>query len=736
MNTNQQQGFMDPRLQAASDYVCQTGRHVFLTGKAGTGKTTFLQKLKHLTPKRIVVVAPTGVAAINAGGVTIHSFFQLPYGPQLPDSLRRRVKGEGGGIKKFSREKIRIIKCLDLLIIDEVSMVRADLLDGIDEVLRRFRDPRKVFGGVQVLMVGDLHQLSPVVKDDEWQLMKDFYETVYFFSSKAYRDASPVTIELTHIFRQSDREFIGILNAVRNNEADHEVLRKLNERYRPGFVPEEKEAYITLTTHNASASEINQAQLRRLSAPSFFFEAAITGDFPSHAWPTEERLELKVGAQVMFVRNDPGREKRYFNGKIGAITALEADEAEVSCPGEEHPIRVGRSTWSNLKYTLNEETREVTEETTGSFEQIPLKLAWAITIHKSQGLTFERAIIDARAAFAYGQVYVALSRCRTLEGLVLSTPLSAHGIMTDSKVIQFNHGIDPSACEDDKIGKARKEFDRSLILELFDFGLLRYRAEQWQRLTEKHAPSLLLTGSLAAAELSERLNSGVLQYATRFSAELQTSGASLTNALLSPEMLDRIPRAADYFYKALEPLYQDVRLKIGFECDQSALREDLGDAYEKMQKDFFVKLELLKTAQNGFRADDYLRVRRDAELDFRPLKPGGKEKTRESRIKVPHAPLFRLLLQWREDLAGQNDLPLYYVMPASALINLCEYLPLNMDDLLNIPGLGKKKVALFGEELLSMISAYCAANDVKPDKKPEPKRKRKGRKAMNSEDRV
>ncbi len=724
----------DPRLQAASDFVCHTGRHVFLTGKAGTGKTTFLQNLKHLTAKRMVVVAPTGVAAINAGGVTIHSFFQLPYGPQLPESLMRRVKGEAGGIKKFSREKVRIIKCLDLLIIDEVSMVRADLLDGIDEVLRRFRDPRKVFGGVQVLMVGDLHQLSPVVKDDEWQIMKDFYDTVYFFSSKAYQAAQAVTIELTHIFRQSDREFIGILNAVRNNTAGPEVLRKLNARYRPGFVPEEKDAYITLTTHNASASEINQAQMKRLAAPSFFFEALVSGDFPSHAFPTDERLELKVGAQVMFVRNDPGRDKRYFNGKIGTITALEGEEIEVTCPGEVHPVRVGRSIWNNLKYSMNEETREVTEETTGSFEQIPLKPAWAITIHKSQGLTFERAIIDARAAFAYGQVYVALSRCRTLEGLVLSTPLSAHGIMTDSKVLQFNDAIDPGICEQENILKARRDYERSLILELFDFGLLRYRSEQWLRLNEKHGHSVLMTGSLRAAEWHERLNSGVIQFAARFMAEIRAADETLRGEPLNQELMKRIPRAAEYFISVLEPLYQDVRNKISFECDQSALREELTDAYEKLQKDLFVKTELLRTAQNVFSVNEYLRVRRDAELDFKPVKTGGRERTAESRIKVPHEQLFRTLLQWRDDLAGQNDLPQYYVIPAKTIIKLCEYLPLSQTDLLSVPGIGKKKVAQFGDELLGIITAYCLASGVTPDQKPVSQKKRKRKKTPKGDE--
>ncbi len=423
-------------LQLANDFVQYTGCNIFLTGKAGTGKTTFLHNLHKNTAKRMIITAPTGVAAINAGGVTLHSFFQLSFGPFVPGSETYEHNKQRQF--RFSKEKKRIIQSLDLLVIDEISMVRADLLDAVDAALRRYRRNNQPFGGVQLLVIGDLHQLSPVAKQDEWHLLQQYYESAYFFSSKALALTELLTIELKHIYRQSEAGFIKLLNRVRNNRLDESSMEALNRRYIRDFTPGEDQGYITLTTHNLSAESINQNRLQALSKKEYRFNAEISGDFPEHIYPTLATLLLKEGSQVMFVRNDPSAEKLYYNGKIGKITKLSNKSICVVCPGNHNEIVVDPVVWENIKYTLNEETKEIEEDIIGSFKQYPLKLAWAITIHKSQGLTFEKAIIDAKAAFAHGQIYVALSRCKTMEGMVLSSPISSRGIEIDKAIMCFD----------------------------------------------------------------------------------------------------------------------------------------------------------------------------------------------------------------------------------------------------------------------------------------------------------
>ena len=382
----------NPQLQLAFDFVQFTCKNIFLTGRAGTGKTTFLKYLKEKSPKRMIVVAPTGVAAINAGGVTIHSFFQLPLGPYVPvehagNNIYEEVNQRPlNNIQRFNREKINIIKTLDLLIIDEISMVRADVLDGVDAVMRRFKDYSKPFGGVQLLLIGDLQQLPPVIKDEEWNILKNYYNTGFFFSSIALQKTQYVSIELKYIFRQADKAFIDILNKVRNNRVDAETLSELNKRYNRGSKIQSEEGYITLTTHNAKAHELNDSKLRNLSGNAQSFAATIQGDFPEYSYPTDFNLTLKIGAQVMFVKNDYAREKLYYNGKIGKITKFDDDIIYVKCPDEHAEIPVERVEWQNAKYSLDENTKAITETVTGAFVQYPLKLAWAITIHKSQGL--------------------------------------------------------------------------------------------------------------------------------------------------------------------------------------------------------------------------------------------------------------------------------------------------------------------------------------------------------------
>ena len=431
----------NPQLELAFNFLEYTGTSIFLTGKAGTGKTTFLRELKRRSPKRMIVVAPTGVAAINAGGVTIHSFFQLPFGPYVPGRTEENRSGEKQFSHKFGREKINIIRSMDLLVIDEISMVRADLLDAVSDMLCRYRDRSKPFGGVQLLMIGDLQQLAPVVKEEEWGILKHIYPSPFFFCSKALQTVSYQCIELTHVYRQSDSVFIHLLNKIRDNQVDLATLKALNSRYIPGFNPDDSEGYITLTTHNYQAQQINNRKLDALEGRAYTYSAEVKDDFPEYAFPTDKHLVLKKGAQVMFVKNDSSAEKRYYNGKIGRITAISADNILVRCGDEKDAITVTREEWTNTKYSIDAETQEISETVAGSFKQYPLKTAWAITIHKSQGLTFEKAIVNAGAAFTHGQVYVALSRCKSLEGLVLGTPLRPEALINDQVVKHFTDEV-------------------------------------------------------------------------------------------------------------------------------------------------------------------------------------------------------------------------------------------------------------------------------------------------------
>ena len=439
----------------------KTSANLFLTGKAGTGKTTFLKKLKQKSPKRMVVLAPTGIAAINAGGMTIHSFFQLPLSPYLPGTTFG-----GGELKRyqFSKVKRNIIRSMDLLVIDEISMVRSDLLDAIDSVMRRYRKHDLPFGGVQLLMIGDLHQLPPVVTEQE-TLLRQYYDTPYFFSSKALQQANYLTIELKTVYRQQDDRFISLLNQIRENRATDETFQALNKRYIPNFTPPADGNYIRLTTHNAPANFINEQELEALPSKSYSFTAEVEDNFPETSYPVDYHLVLKQGAQIMFIKNDP--QHRFYNGMIGEVVRISNDEIIVRSKDTDEEFELERMEWTNSKYTLNEETKEIEETVEGVFRQYPVRLAWAITIHKSQGLTFEHAIIDASHSFTHGQTYVALSRCKSLEGMVLSQPLSRSAIISDQTLSRFNDNI--VAPNQETISALELQYSIQMIYELFDF---------------------------------------------------------------------------------------------------------------------------------------------------------------------------------------------------------------------------------------------------------------------------
>jgi len=454
----------------AEEFVQFTGRSVFLTGKAGTGKTTFLRRMREQTHKQMAVVAPTGVAAINAGGVTIHSFFQLPFTPFVPTN-----EGRANLISKQQVTSVRrkVFQELELLIIDEISMVRADVLDAMDAVLRHYRYRyHEPFGGVQVIFIGDMYQLSPVVVGDEWDLLSQFYASPYFFHSQVIMQQTPVYIELDHIFRQTNQQFIQLLNEVRNDQLSTNGLELLNSRYDPDFRPHEDEGYITLTTHNRKADAINAEEMAKIDTAVFTYEAKIQGDFSDKSYPNDALLSLKVGAKVMFIANDVGVDRKYFNGKLGVVTSLSETEIFVTCNGETEPLLVNQETWQNIRYSVNQETNQIEEEELGSYTQFPLRLAWAITIHKSQGLTFDKVVIDAGAAFASGQVYVALSRCRSLDGIVLTTPINQRSLVVDEHVLNFSEKKIATTELERQVDLFKSQYNAEILRTAFDFAMI------------------------------------------------------------------------------------------------------------------------------------------------------------------------------------------------------------------------------------------------------------------------
>ncbi|MFZ4521912.1 MAG: HRDC domain-containing protein [Bacteroidales bacterium] len=711
------------QLLLATEFVQYTNKNIFLTGKAGTGKTTFLHNLKKITPKRMVVVAPTGVAAINAGGVTIHSFFQLSFSPALPDRDQSRghdPKAEGFQ-RKFSREKIRLLKCIDLLVIDEVSMVRADILDAIDEVLRKYRNRYKPFGGVQLLMIGDLHQLSPVVKEAEWNILRNYYPSAYFFDSHALKKTNPVTIELKEIFRQSDETFIRLLNKVRENRMDQETVAQLNSRYNPGFSPEhtpgkpETDGYITLTTHNASAMEMNQSKLNQLNGKTFSFSAEIDGNFPPHDFPTEEVLNLKMDAQVMFIKNDPSQEKQFYNGKIGKITRITDDTIFVKCPDERDEIEVTPLKWENIKYSLEETTKEIREEIAGSFTQIPLKLAWAITIHKSQGLTFDRVIIDAGAAFAFGQVYVALSRCRTFEGIVLSTPISVSGIKTDSLVMNFSSDSQRNEPGPEKLFDSKYLFQKDLLFELFDFNAIKYRLESLGKLCQEQS-NILDSASVAETELKRsQCEVSLFRVAEKFKTQLSGFMASGVLPEENPELQTRVKQAVLYFSRNITSLFSGFPEKLNLDTDNKIIGKLLSESAEKLQHEVFIRQRCLENSKDGFKTISYLKTRSNADLDFVQSISKKSRPAQQSAAGMTHPELYSTLRQWRKNLADEQNIPVYMVLPQKSMMELMEKLPATLCGLKQIKGIGPAKIRQFGEAILSIIKNYCIEYDITQD---------------------
>lgn len=542
-------------------FVNQTSKHLFITGKAGTGKTTFLKYIRDNTHKKMAVIAPTGVAAINAGGMTIHSFFQLPTGLFIP------AEGGGWGINngnheiynrstllkklRIRSEKREVIKQLELLIIDEISMVRADLLDAVDTILRHIRhQPLLPFGGVQMVYIGDLFQLPPVAKNDEWYILSQYYKSPFFFDALSIQHSQPLYIELKKIYRQNDDVFINILNNIRNNSCTPQDLQLLHRYYNPEFKVPENENYITLTSHNAKAEAINHVALNNLSGKEYCYEAEITGEFNERAYPAEKILKLKVGAQVMFIKNDKGEARRYFNGKLATVSSLENNSIRVRFVNETEELELEKEKWENIRYSYDNKNDHVNQEELGTFTQYPVRLAWAITIHKSQGLTFEKAIVDAGASFAAGQVYVSLSRLTGLKGLILYSQILPGSISTDKRVLEF---VNTERSEEElklTFDKEQKLYIHQYLMQCFSWTKLLDALNDFFE-THENSDFLTSTEALNWVNIIQDKTDELHNVAEKFARQLNflcTTGQDDNYKAL----YDRITAACIYFITALD----------------------------------------------------------------------------------------------------------------------------------------------------------------------------------------
>lgn len=701
---------VNEQLELAWQFVERTGVNVFLTGKAGTGKTTFLRRLKERSPKRMIVVAPTGVAAINAGGVTIHSFFQFPLAPYVPGSSFN-TKDERF---RFSKEKKRIIRTLDLLVIDEISMVRADLLDQIDAVLRLHKDRNRPFGGVQLLMIGDLSQLAPVARESDWTLLREYYTTPYFFGSKALQQTRHVTIELQHVYRQTDTTFVDILNEVRENRLTANGLAMLNSRYCKEEKVLNSEGVIRLTTHNLTANNYNEQRMDSLKGKRYTYEAEITGTFPESSYPAEKTLELKNGCQVMFLKNDT-QGARYYNGKLGIITSLDDEHIKVRGLDDDTEVEVTPDVWTNARYVIDKETKEIREEIDGEFRQYPLRLAWAITVHKSQGLTFGRAVIDVNAAFAAGQVYVALSRLRSLEGLLLTAPLSPAAVKTDVAVTQY---MNTELAQAQHTATHLNDFERSYYLEmlseLFSFKSLGADMQRILRLLTEHFykiyPTLLYNYKEKDNQFAREIGGVAATFNTQYTQLVNQSGDYAKDKLLA----ERISKGATYFANKLDEIVKPLIESTQIDSDNKDTKEKTDEAVYNLQQSFALKRYLLgRIIEKGFNVSAYLKdkaigvlqAEQKEKREGRKTKAEGKiDIDRNADIKNPI--LFNQLRRWRAKRAEELERPVYGIITQRSLIGITNELPTTEKELLRMPGFGKKTLKMFGEEILRMVKGY------------------------------
>ncbi len=720
----------------AVDLVNQSSRNIFLTGKAGTGKTTFLKYIRQNCFKQMAVTAPTGVAAINAGGVTLHSFFQLPFSPFVPESEKA---GQNDSINdphtllsrlRLTSERIKVMQELELLIIDEISMVRCDTLDAIDIILRHVRHRKlEKFGGVQLLFIGDMYQLPPVVRDPEWQILSAFYKSPYFFDSRVILEDPPVYVEFTKIYRQSEERFITLLNQVRNNELDDRGADILESRFLPAFKRTEDDGYIILTTHNRKADLTNGEQLQKINEKLQVFDAEITGEFSEKAYPAEIRLILKTGSQVMFLKNDSSdRGRRYFNGKIGKVSRIEEDKILVKCPGESEEIEVTREIWQNIHYSVNKTNFKIEEDVLGSFTQYPLRLAWAITIHKSQGLTFEKAIIDAEEAFAAGQVYVALSRCTSLSGMVLKSKIRSSGLSIDKRIVAFSRSRASNDLLESELKIARKNYQLTVLISVFDFALTIEIGKALFEYLKEHKSSFNAEILNWLITLQNKIND-VQEVGIKFNAQLKNY--FLLEIPESSLIQDRIKAASGFFKERLNDIINFLNSSVAV-TDSRLHAKEYNNSIKELFMLFSLKKYLMQGLEAGFLLEDFQQWKRNFITPAFTI--NAYSNSAQHQIESPHPSLHMQLRKLRDTICSKSDLPLYIVAGSNTLNEMSSYLPQTLTDLRKISGFGEAKIEKYGQRFLDIILDYCNENKLETmiDMKKAKKEKKEIGKAGNT----
>jgi len=697
---------LDSLHQLIIDFIEQTNRPIFMTGRAGTGKTTFLHYIKTTTKKNLAVVAPTAVAAINAGGVTIHSLFQVPFGPTLPASSEN-ASFENISKTNFSLEKIKLIKCLDLLVIDEISMVRADTMDYIDSVLRFIKGNTRPFGGIQLLMIGDLFQLPPVYQND-WHLLKKFYNGPYFFDSLAFKKQPMLTFELTKVHRQKDPIFIEILNCVRNGSISEQLLNQLNQHYKPLPKNDEIADYVTLTTHNPLVKQINEDRLSELSGKAYHFKAEIIGDFAKEAYPTEEELLLKENALVMFIRNDTSGKKQFYNGRTAKITSISGDVIKVIFLDDHTAYELSRETWDNTKYSLSDADQKVVESSAGAFSQFPIRLAWAITIHKSQGLTFEKAIIDVGAAFAHGQAYVALSRCRSLEGLILKEKVKINNLITDPMVNNFMSKAQSEIPGQELLKNCVSLIELEIIEDIFDFANLSLAWNYFKQiLTHDFVLNDKLTENIGKAH--QVLEDKIKKVGELF---IKQELKSISHAAMweSDRMADRLKKATAYFQPKVKELHESI-LSIHLLLSNSPFHSSYFPLLNQLLDQIQTKTDLFNVLPLAKNAREIVATIKNTAATFTAIDSWEKiENPKE--IKIENPALHAQLINWRIQKAEQKKAADYHIMSDQAIADISAKLPRSMKNLSMIKNVGEGKTTEFGEEILKIIREHLGENEL------------------------
>ena len=684
----------------AKDIILNTDTTLFVTGRAGTGKTTLLRYVAESSQKNTVVVAPTGIAAINAGGVTIHSFFKLPFAPFIPSVIEAKKLIAG---QKMRAEFRSVIRSVDMIIIDEVSMLRADILDAIDVVLRHYRNSKFPFGGVQMVFFGDMYQLPPVCVNDEWFILKDYYSTPYFFSAKVFEKQEIVCLELDKIFRQRDADFVEILNQVRNNNISKENFNRLNDRYNPDFDLENNQDFVVLTTHNAVSDDINESRLIDIDSKTFIFDAAIKGDFPEYLYPVEQQIVLKKGARVMFTANDHiNPERLYYNGKMGTVVELEDNNVYVTCDGEDDPIQVNYETWENNTFSYNRKENSVDVKTIGTFTQLPLRLAWAITIHKSQGLTFQKVAIDAANSFTSGQVYVALSRCTSLDGIVLLSPINSNSIMVDSRIQRFSKNNFNEDLLPDFVNRKKRDTLCNMLIKLFSFNLLEVAVLDLKGyVTEFRADFSDYTPEMVENILS--IVQDLSDVGTRFAVQLR----KITNANDFSLLNSRVNDAKKYFLQRLETLEKAMDI-----TNVSTKKKERANKFSKflneVNKNLQETLFFLKNLDDNISVEQFYMLRHEFVVEkvnyniYEEEKEDANEQTVDSELI---AVIYSKLMAWRNDLAKELDIPSYLIFKKDTIMEMAQKMPDAKDKLLKINGVGKVKAGKYGQQCIDIIKS-------------------------------